>query len=193
MEYLNERYPYEYGDAIACFYSYPDTCILQGVISWDKKLIIVKEYWYQNASKTNVADVIKFTEPWINKNSYLADMLGGCYCTDFSDENDLMMLEDGFKELKDGGRIVYEAEKTDTKNRDKCLQILTKALSLALNSPYTTQSFSHRGNQYFPNPREIAFKGCEESAIKYPGVINVNLIKKPNNQINWDFLRGKHL
>lgn len=167
MEYLNEKYPYKYGDAISCYYSYTDTCVLQGVITWDKKLIIIKEYWFQKESMMNVASLIKFTYPWIAKNDYLAELFRGCYFADFSDENDLILLQDIFQELKDNQRIIYEAERTPTKNRDKCLQILMKALNPALSLPSKRYSFSHHGNENFPKPREISERGIPEENPVY--------------------------
>lgn len=172
MEYLNEKYPYTYGDAVACSYNYEDTCILQGVITWDKKLIIVREYWFQKESMTNVASRLKFTKPWIKKNNYFGELFRACYFADFSDENDLLMLQDIFQELKDNKRIIYEAERTATRKRDECLQILMKALNPALNSSGKRYSFSHHGNEDFPEPRDISEKRIPEEPRVYQGCIS---------------------
>lgn len=168
MEYcLNEKDPYRYQDVIACFHTFEDTCILQGVVRWDKKLIISKEKHFTNASKNEVANFLKFTsKPWVNKNPYFLDTLKGCYyCLDFADEEDLAMLEDGMKELLYNNRLIYAAEKSQTKNRDKCLQMVVKALNHYLNKNSISISFSTGGNDFFPHPATICYSECGADSI----------------------------
>lgn len=181
---LNERYPYNYQDAIACFYSFEDSCILQGVVRWDKKLVISKENHFTNASKNEVANFIKFTsKPWINKHQYFLDAVDDYYyCLDFDDESDLAMLEDGMKELKYNDRLIYIAEKTQTQNRDKCLQILVKALNYYLNKNSISISFSTGGNDFFPHPATICYSECSEDSISDD--VEYSKVKLPERKIN---------
>jgi len=134
--YLNERYPYQRNDAIACYYTYEDTCVLKGKVDGKRKLIVSDEIWFpKDSTKEEIAQsLILYSKPWINKNDYFAQTVGYCYYLDFKDENDLTMLTDEFEQLLDNNRFCYEAERTGTKNRDKSLKILVKALSYALNS-----------------------------------------------------------
>jgi hypothetical protein len=134
MEYLNENYPYTRSDAIACFYSYEKTCILKGLVNEDKKLIICEELNFEKKSVTFVAEYLNtFTgKCWINKNPYLANLLGSCYFLDFEDEQDCCQLEDLFKSLIAEDRIVFNGKKPLNSNREKTLPILIKALSHSL-------------------------------------------------------------
>ncbi len=157
MGYLNERYPYRYNDAICCYYSWEDTCILQGVVNWKKELIIVKEHHFSKTSKAEIATIINLGYPWINKNPYFADELSSCYYQDFNDESDLAMLDEIGEELLDTKRFIFEPEKTPTKHRPQCLQMMLKALNYALNS--TSHTFSTRGKEnYFLNPGEVWYR-----------------------------------
>lgn len=168
MEYcLNERYSYRYQDAIVCYYSFEDSCVLQGVVRWDKKLVISKERCFTNASKNEVANFIKFTRsPWINKHQYFLDTVDDYYyCLDFDDESDLAKLEDGMKELKYNNRLIYATEKTETRNRDKCLQLLVKALNHYLNRNSIDISFSTGSNEFFPHPATICYSECGEDSM----------------------------
>jgi hypothetical protein len=155
--YLNERYPYQYNDAICCYYTWNDCCIMQGVVNWKKELIIVKEHHFSRTSKAEIATIINFSYPWINRNPYLRDELSGCYYQDFNDESDLVMLDEIGEELLDTGRFIFEPEKTSTKYRPQCLQMMLKALSYALNS--TSHSFGTRGKKPdFLDPVEVCYR-----------------------------------
>ncbi|WP_414588981.1 hypothetical protein [Scytonema sp. PCC 10023] len=134
--YLNERFPYQRNKAIACYYTYEDTCILKGKVDDERKLIVYDELWFgKDSTKEQIAQSLKsYSDPWINKNDYFAQVVGYCYYLNFRDEDDIAMLTDEFQELHDNDRFLYEGERTGTKHRDKCLQILVKALSYALNS-----------------------------------------------------------
>lgn len=157
MGYLNERYPYQYKDAICCYYTWEDCCILQGVVNWKQELIIVKEYHFSRTSKAEIATIINFVHPWVNKNPYFADKLSTCYYQDFNDESDLAMLDEIGEELLDTDRFIFEAEKTPTKYRPQCLQMMLKALNYALNT--TWASFSSRGKEgYFLDPVEVCYR-----------------------------------
>jgi putative heme degradation protein len=133
MGYLNEKYEYRNNDAVVCYYTYKDCCIMQGVATWDKKLIVVREYHFERKAKKEIAEFIGWVKLWINKNEYLKQAIRYCYALDFSDELDLEMLADEFEEITDTGRFINMAKKTESKHRDKCLQMLVKSLNYALN------------------------------------------------------------
>lgn len=158
MEYLNDRYPYgRKCDAICCYYSYPDTAIIQAVVDCQKRLIISREFHFQKAPKAEIAKVLKNLTVFVNKNDYFANSLGylKAYYLDFDDEADLEMLTDEFAELLDNNRVIYEAEKTKTKHREQCLQMAVKALNESLASGVT--SFTER-REPFVNPRDLHYR-----------------------------------
>lgn len=152
--YLNERFPYRSNDASACYYTYEDTCVLKGRVNDERKLIVYDEIWFEkDSTKEEIAQSLApYSDPWINKNDYFAQVVRYCYYLNFRDEDDIAMLTDEFQELLDNNRFCYEAERTGTKNRDKCLQILVKALSYALNSPSRSIAIVTAKQEPFRNP-----------------------------------------
>lgn len=156
--YINEKYPYgSKCDAICCYYEYGDIITMQGVVNWQQRLIIVKEIHFGKVEKDEIVKLISGEHPWINKNDYFAKALGylKSYYLDFNDESDIKMLTDEFTELIDNNRVVYEAQKTNSKNRDKCLQLVVKALHESLVSGVS--SFMER-KEPFLNPYDIHYR-----------------------------------
>jgi hypothetical protein len=134
MEYLNEKQPYTHNNAIACYYSYDETCILHGSVNAKKELVILDEFNFEKKSITFIADYLaEFKiKCWINKNDYLANLLKSCYYLDFQDEQDVEQLSDLFKSLLENNRIVFECEKQIKSSREKTMPILVKALNYML-------------------------------------------------------------
>jgi hypothetical protein len=136
MGYLNDIYPYTRNDAVACFYSYEKSCILVGSATQDKKLIVTDEFNFEEKSINFISEYlyqnylrISGKVCWINKNPYLANILGECYYLDYTDEQDCNQLEDLFKSLLAENRIIFKYEKPSNSYRKKTLPILIKALS----------------------------------------------------------------
>ena len=134
MVYLNEEYPYRDIKAIACYYSYDQTCILRGEVDPGKKLIICEEINFEKQTITFIADYLKKfnVKCWINKHDYLAGLLKYCYCLDFQDEQDCDQLSDLFRSLLENNRVEFKYDKQPNIYREKALPIITKALNYAL-------------------------------------------------------------
>ena len=134
MVYLNETRPYRDNKAIACYYSYDQTCILDGVVSINKELIIREEHNFEKKDITVIGDYLKKfnTKIWVNKHDYFRDVLNNCYYLDFQDQQDCEQLSDLFRALLGCDRIKFQYEKQTNTYREKALPILVKALSYAL-------------------------------------------------------------
>jgi hypothetical protein len=175
MGYLNEKYEYRNNDALVCYFTYKDCCIMQGVATWQKKLIVVREYHFERKAKEEIAKFIDCAYPWINKNPYFKQAVGECYGLDFTDESDIEMLEDEFEEIVDAKRFINVANKTGSKHRDKCLQMLVKSLNYTLNhksNSFILANTYHCGfGQKFANSASVYWH-------EYPTSENVTIIQE---------------
>ena len=162
MEYLNEQYPYRHNNAIACYYSYDETCILHGTVNAKKELIILDEFNFEKKSITFIANYLTEFKIncWINKNDYLASLLKYCYYLDFKDDQDVEQLSDLFKSLLENNRIIFQYEKQSKSYRENALPILVKALSYMLFSDEKPRTYMALAGGKLQDPTK--FYRCNE-------------------------------
>lgn len=120
--------------AVACWYSWEDSYILEGRVNESKALIIDSELLLKNTSIEIVAAILAGKNNiWTNYHPPLKQALNTCIQVDFDgqDSRDIKPLEDLFKCLKSENRLFLskEIKEANFANHSSCVKLLLKAFT----------------------------------------------------------------
>jgi hypothetical protein len=140
----------------ACFYSYQESCIIDGSVK-DKKLIIHSLNFYENASIQNIGNLLKSrkNQIWINKHEPLKTVIPHARQFDIfgDDSKEMQALTDTWLDMKNTNRVelLNEFRLKDNEAQSNALKILLKSLT----------------NELFKEPVNFTCMGVVQPRFKY--------------------------
>ncbi|MBP5976611.1 hypothetical protein HW132_28730 [Brasilonema sp. CT11] len=122
----------------ACFYSFEESCIIQGKVV-ENNLVIHTLDFYKNTSIQYVGEILLIhknkTQLWINTHEPLKTIVGFAYEFDIlgDNSNEIQALEDVWLDLKNSQRIKANLTfRENSKSQEMALKILLKGLNKEL-------------------------------------------------------------
>lgn len=118
----------------ACFYSYPESCIIDGSVK-DKKLLIHSLKFYEDKSIQDIGELLKIRKNtiWINKHEPLKTVVkhGKEFDIFGENSNEMQALTDVWMDLKNNNRVelLNDFAFKDNEVQANSLKILVKALN----------------------------------------------------------------